>query len=228
MAINARRINRADTGTRDRCHREAPVFAIGREQLYSVAYACMKQVFGETRTDDDRAGVISKVIVLPADQLLENIGRLRVQTRSDSVQVDGGMLKSRARGQRAAQYRRTGNHIRELSADAHDFVRVGDAFKILSPSHLAVGTFRRNHERLVKRTEARLHDQGAVAADGGINEVASKTLSLRLRADKNRNAENYTAKAQQQCPFAMRQKPHRNIERRGHGAVGGGGELTAR
>src|SRR5207248_10245710 len=64
--------------------------------------------------------------------------------------------------------------------------------------------------------------------NGAIDEITCEALGLRLRADKDRDSENDTAKAQKQCPLAMRQKPQRNIKRRRHGAFGGGGELIIR
>ena len=93
---------------------------------------------------------------------------------------------------------------------------------------LPLRVFRRDHERFVARAETRSDDQRAIAADGGVDEIAREALRLRLRADKNGDAENDAAKAQKQRALAMRQKTQRNIKRRRHGAFGGGGELTIR
>ena len=51
------------------------------------------------------AGVISKVIKVAVNQLVENIGRSRVQSRIDAVKIDSRVLKSRASADRSAQDR---------------------------------------------------------------------------------------------------------------------------
>src|SRR6266853_854581 len=85
----------ANPGASDGRNIESPVLAVGREQLHGVADACLKQL-GQARTDNDRAGVISKIIKFAVNQLVENVSRLRVQSRIDAVQLDRSVLKSRA------------------------------------------------------------------------------------------------------------------------------------
>ena len=67
---------------------------------------------------------------LPVNQLVENIRRLRVQSGIDAVKIDSRVLKSCTSAHRSAQDRGTGNHIGKLPAHPHDFIGVGDAFKI--------------------------------------------------------------------------------------------------
>ena len=195
MCINPGGINRSDPRARNCGNSETPVLPIWREQLHRVADASLKH-FCQTRTDNDRARIVSKVVEVAVNQLVEKIRRLRMQSRIDAVKIDSRIFKSRASADCSTQNRRTRNHIGELSAYPHDFVRVGDAFKIQAAPHRSVRTFRRNHQRLVARTETRSDNQRAVAADGRINEVAREALGLRLRADKNRHTENDAAEAQ--------------------------------
>src|SRR4029077_1018271 len=145
--------------------------------------------------DNDRAGVVAKVVKVPLNQLVKNIGGLRVQGGIDPVKIDCRVLKCRASADVSAEDRRTGNDIRKLPAHAHDLIRIADAFKIEAASHVPLGMFCRNHERFVTRPKTESDYQRAIAANRWVNEVTRNSLGLRLRADKDRDAENHTAQA---------------------------------
>src|SRR5512132_47899 len=104
MAINPRGIDRANSRACDRRNVESPVLAVWGEQLHSLTDASLKQV-RQPRTDNDRAGVISKVIKVAVNQLVQNVGRLRVQAGIDAVKIDRGVLKSCASAKGSAQNR---------------------------------------------------------------------------------------------------------------------------
>ena len=101
VRINAGGINRSDAPPRDRGNGESPVFAAGRKQLHGVTETGLK-CLGQTRTNDDRAGVISKIIKAAFDQLMEKIGRLRMKRGFDSIKIDSRIFKSGAGAQRSA------------------------------------------------------------------------------------------------------------------------------
>src|SRR5262249_33722976 len=115
--------------------------------------------------DNDRARVVPKVIKVPLNQLVKNIGGLRVQGGIDPVNVDRRVLKCRASADISAENRRTGDDIRKLPAHAHDLIRITDTFKIEATSHVLLGMFCRNHERFVTRPKTRSNYQRAVAAN---------------------------------------------------------------
>src|ERR1051326_7098390 len=48
---------------------------------------------------------------------------------------------------------RRGNHIGELPAHPHDFIRICDAFKVEAAARRFLGAFSRNHERFVAGPE---------------------------------------------------------------------------
>src|SRR6266496_1141664 len=152
MRINPGGVNRANACASDRRNGESPVLAIGCEQLHCVADASLKYLC-QARPDNDRAGVISKVITVAVNQLVEKIGRLGMQSRIDAVKIDSRVLKSRTSADRSAQDRGTGHHIGELPAHPHDFIGVSDAFKIKTASHSPVRTLGGNHERFVARAK---------------------------------------------------------------------------
>ena len=164
MRINPRCIDGTNPCARDRCHGESPILAVGREQLHCVADARLKSLC-QARTDDDRAGVVAKVIKVPLNQLVKNIGGLRVQGGIDPVKIDCRVLKCRASIGVSAEHRRTGNDIRKLSAHAHDLIRITDTLKIEAASHVPLGMFCRNHERFVTRPKTRSDYQRAVATN---------------------------------------------------------------
>ena len=112
-----------------------------------------------------------------------------------------------------------------MPAHPHDFVGVGDAFKIETAARTRLGVFRRDHERLVTRPKTGPDDERAIAADVGLNEVARESLRLRLSTDENCDAENDSAQAQKQCTLAMRQKTQGNVKWGCHRAFGGGGAV---
>jgi len=91
-----------------------------------------------------------------------------------------------------------------LPAYSHDFVGVGDAFKIETSAGARLGVLSGDHERLVTRSKTRPHDERPIAADVGFDEIAGQALRLRLRADEDRDAENDTAQTQKERPLAMR------------------------
>src|SRR5207247_4883284 len=144
---------------------ESPVLPVGRRQLNGVANASLKELC-QTRPDYDRAGVVAKIIKVPVNELVKDIGSLRVQGRINAVKVDGGVLKSRASTDRSPQHRRTGNDVGKLPAHPHDFIRVSDAFEIEATSHRGFGAFRGNHERFVAWSKTRSDHQRAITADG--------------------------------------------------------------
>src|ERR1043166_5622044 len=95
MAINPCGIDRANSRACDRCNIESPVLAVWGEQLHSLAHAGLKQL-RQARTDNDRAGVISKVIKVAVNQLPQNIGSLCMESGIDAIKIDSRVLKSRA------------------------------------------------------------------------------------------------------------------------------------
>src|SRR5262249_44527445 len=104
MAINPRGIDGANARACDRHNVESPVLTVGGEQLHRLADASLKQV-RQARTDNDRTGVISKVIKVTVNQLVQNIGGLCMQGRIDTVKIYRRVLKSRASGDGSAQDR---------------------------------------------------------------------------------------------------------------------------
>src|SRR6186713_59635 len=92
MAINPRGIDRANSRACDRRNVESPVLAVWGEQLHSLADASLKELC-QARTDNDRAGVISKVIKVAVNQLVQNVGRLCVEGGIDAVKIDRRVLK---------------------------------------------------------------------------------------------------------------------------------------
>src|SRR5437762_11521443 len=115
MRIDASPINRSDARARDRRNGETPVLAARCQQLHGIADAGLK-CFRQPRTKDDRAGVISKIIKVAFDELVEKIGRLRMERGLDSVKVDSRIFKSSARAHSPSQNGRTGNHVGKLPA----------------------------------------------------------------------------------------------------------------
>src|SRR5437762_10935016 len=97
---------------------------------------------------------------------MKNIGGLRVQGGIYPVKLDSRVLKSGSGADVSAQNGGTGNHIGELPAHPHYFIRVTDAFKIKATSNAPFRMFRRNHERFVTWAETRFDDQSPIAADG--------------------------------------------------------------
>ncbi len=132
MRINAAGIDDADAAARDRCDDKSAIFASGRKQLNRVARPNLEGV-GQARTDDDRVRVVAKIIEASGDNLLGQIGGLEMESGLDAEKVDGGVLESGPRAERSAQDRRAGGDIGELPADSHDFPRVRDSRKIMSP-----------------------------------------------------------------------------------------------
>ena len=80
-----------------------------------------------------------------------------------------------------------------MPAHPHDFVGIGDAFKIETAAGTPLGVLRGDHERLVTRAKTGPDDERAVAPDVGLNEIAGQALRLRLRADEDCDTENDTA-----------------------------------
>src|SRR5262249_3941326 len=104
VRVNTSEIKRADASSRDYSNIESPVLAIGGDQLESVGYAGLKE-FCQTRTDNDRAGVISKIIKASVDQLMQDIGSPCVEGGLDAVKIDSRVLKSGASAYASAQNR---------------------------------------------------------------------------------------------------------------------------
>ena len=129
MAIDAAGIDCADTAARDSRDREAPVFAARRKQLHGVAGGDAER-FRQPRTDDDRVRIVAKILELPGDDLLANIGRLQVERGIDAEEIDGGVFKLGARAERPAQDRRAGRDIGKSPTDTHDLAGVRDALEI--------------------------------------------------------------------------------------------------
>ena len=59
----------------------------------------------------------------------------------------------------------------------------------------------------------------AVAPEGGVDEALGETLSLRLSANENRDAENDAAQAENESALAMEKETQRDVERRRHSGV---------
>src|SRR5262249_12807846 len=95
VRVNTGRIDRANTCACDRCNIESPVLAVGGEQLHRVAHTSLKEL-RQARTDNDRAGVIPKVIKAAVNQLAQDIGSLCMEGGIDAVKIDSRVLKSRA------------------------------------------------------------------------------------------------------------------------------------
>jgi len=203
VRVNTGRIDRTDPCACDRCNIESPELAIGRQQLHRVAHASLKELC-QARADNDRAGVIPKIIKAAVNQLMLDIGGSCVEGGIDTVKVDCRVLKTRASAYSSAQNRRTGNHVGELSAHPHDFVGVSDPFKIKTAVSGRLGVLRGDHEWLISWAKTRSDDERAIAADVGLDEIAGEALRLCLRADEYCDAENDAAQTQKQCPLAMR------------------------
>ena len=137
VGINPGGINRSDARARDRRNGEPPVLTAGRKQLHGVAEAGLKDL-RQTRTNDNRAGVVSKIVKAALDQLMEKIGRLRMKSGFDSIKIDSRIFKPGACAQCSAQDRRTRNDIGELPAYPHDFICVSDPLEIRAAPRLAV------------------------------------------------------------------------------------------
>jgi hypothetical protein len=115
-----------------------------------------------------------------------------------------------------------------LPAHPHDFVGIGDAFKVDAAASASLGVFCCDHERFVAWPKTGPNDKRAVAPDVGLDEITGEALRLRLRANEDCDTENDTAQTQKQCSLAIRQKTQGNVKWRRHGAFGGGGALITR
>src|SRR6266700_4320214 len=104
MRVNTGRIDRANPCACDRRNIESPVLAVGGEQLHRVAHTSLKKLC-QARTDNDSAGVISKVVKPAVNQLAQNIGSSCVEGGIDAVKIDSRVLKSRAGAYVSAQNR---------------------------------------------------------------------------------------------------------------------------
>src|SRR6266516_1366520 len=78
---------------RDRRYGQTPVLAVGRKQLHRVADSDLKYL-SQPGTDDDRARIISEIIEVALNQLMQKIGRLRMESGIDPVKIDRRILKS--------------------------------------------------------------------------------------------------------------------------------------
>ena len=123
-----------------------------REQLHGVAdgYA---ECFRQSRTDDHRARVVPKILKLPGDDLLANIGRPQMERGIDSKEIDRRSFKLGPRRERPAQDRRASNDIGKSPTDAHDFGGVGDSLEIAAAGCFHAGVFWRDKQVAVARTE---------------------------------------------------------------------------
>src|SRR5437764_724448 len=97
-------IDPAAACTCDCCDTESPVLAIGGEQLHRVAHTNLKKLC-QARTNNDRAGVISKVIKAAVNQLTQDIGSSCMKRSIDAVKIDSRILKSCASAYVSAQNR---------------------------------------------------------------------------------------------------------------------------
>jgi hypothetical protein len=80
-----------------------------------------------------------------------------------------------------------------LPAHSHDFVGIGDAFKVNTAASVSIGVFCRNHERLVAWPKTGPNDKRAVTPDVRLDEITGEALRLRLRAIEDCDTENDTA-----------------------------------
>ena len=126
---------------------------------------------------------------------MRQIRRLQVQRRIDSKKIDRCIHETRARAECAAQNGRTGNHVRELPANAHDFIRVGDSFKVLPASNSRVRTLGWHDRALLAWLKPRPDDERSVGSESRADEVLGEALCLSLSADKKGYAEHDAAEA---------------------------------
>ena len=130
-----------------------------------------------------------------------------MQSRVDAEEIDGRVLKSRARAERAAQDRRAGRDVGELPADPHDLARVCDAFEIAAMGCFPrARIFWRNGQPGAEWLKARAENERSVAPQGGIDEVLREALRLRLSANEDGDAEHDHAQTEQERAFAMSEK----------------------
>src|ERR1700730_9050212 len=149
-------------------------------------------------------------------QLLAQIGRLQMQRRIDAEKFDRCVVESSARVRGAAQDGGARDHVRKLATYTHDLARVVDSFKIETVRSVGAGSFRSHDQFFVTGPKPGTHYHRAVTTDGRINEILREALCLRLCANKNRDAENDAAQAEEKRAFAIRKKAQCNVERGGH------------
>jgi len=83
--------------------------------LHRIANAGL-EIFCQARADNDRAGVAAKIVKLPVNELVKNIGGLRMQGRINAVKIDRRVFKSRTSAESSAQDWRARNDIRKFPA----------------------------------------------------------------------------------------------------------------
>ena len=104
VRVNTSRINRADAGAGDGCDGETPILTAGRKQLHRVA-DIDAEFLGQPGADDDRAGIISKIIEAARNQFVQKVRGLRVKNGINSKKIDRRIFESGARAELPAQDR---------------------------------------------------------------------------------------------------------------------------
>ena len=110
VAIDSGQIDGANATARERRNVEASVLTAGRKQLNGVADFHVQQS-GQTGSNDNGVRLVSEIIQTAIDNLMSEIGRLKMECRLNAVKIDGRILKARARAQRPAKNRRTRDDI---------------------------------------------------------------------------------------------------------------------
>src|SRR5205823_11372796 len=131
---------------------------------------------------------IAEIVKISVDQLMRQISCLKMKRRFDAVKIDRGILKSRARAQRPPQDRRARNDIRELPADTHDLIGIGDSLEILPMSDVHIRGLGRHDRADLTRFESRANDERTIAPESRIDEILGETLRLRLHANEEAHA----------------------------------------
>ena len=199
---------------RDGGHGEAVVFATRREQLHGVA-RLHRERFGEPIADDDRGGIVPKIVEAAVENLGAQIRRRRMSGGVDPEQGDGGGFKAGARAEQPAQDGRAGGDVRELPAHPHDSAGIDDAFEITA-MRVRIRVFRRDQHPAGRGFETGEERERSVAAEIRIHEILREPGGLGLRANENGDAENDAGAAQNEGALAMPEKAQRNVKRRRH------------
>ena len=171
---------------------ESPILAARRKQLHRIAGRDPER-FGKARTQDDGTWVVSKILKISVDDLAADIGRAEMKRRIDPEEVDRRVLEVGPGREGPAQDGRTGYDIGETPADAHDLGSVRNPLEVAPARGFDFRILGRDEEVVVARTELRLEHDGAVAAEGGIDEAFREPLGLGLGGDENSDSKNDAA-----------------------------------
>ncbi len=161
-------------------------------------------------------GIVSKILKLPGDDLLANIGRPQMERGIDPKEIDRCGFKLGPRRERPAQDRRASNDIGKSPADAHDFGGIGNPLEIAAAGCFHAGVLWRDEQIAVARTKLRPQHDGPVAPEGSVDETFGEALGLRLSANENRDSKNNPAEAENEGAFAVEKKAQRDMERWRH------------